>query len=304
MIEHGALHLAGSRFADNTWGISGPQFLACYVLLGSAAVVTMVVLLRRATRGNGLPPMPVKTLSPMQIAVLNGGVVLPAVVALVELRSRGLIDDKGRLIAVAAVPDDLDPVTRAVYLQRPDRTVQAREALRRPPVQRALGQVTDQLRKGGLVTDRGAQFVTRCVWAVLPVIAVIALGTARVAAGSGNGKPVTFLVLLVVGLICAIAFALAMVASSTTRAGQRALRELRFTHGHLDQSSRPSWRTYGPEALAFSVAVFGGTALVAAEPDFAYAVGAQDAAASGGGGGGGGCGGGGCGGCGGGGCGG
>ncbi len=296
MIDHGAVQLARSRFAGNTWGMAGPQFLAWYVLLGSAAVVTMVVLLRGATRGNGLPPMNAKTLSPMQIAVLNGGVVLPAVVALTELRSRGLIDDNGCLVA-AAVPGDLDPVTRAVYLQRPGRTVQAREALRRPPVQRAVAQVTEELRKGGLVTTRSPRFVSHCVWAVLPVIAVIVLGSARAAAGSGNGKPVTFLMLLVGVLICSIACALTMVASSTTRAGRRALRELKFAYPYLDPSSRPSFPTYRPGALPLSVAVFGGTALVAAEPDFASAVGAKDAVASGGGGGGcGGCGGGGCGG--------
>jgi uncharacterized protein (TIGR04222 family) len=299
MIEHGAVHLASSRLAGNTWGVSGPQFLGWFVLLGAGAVGTMVVLLRRATRGNGLPPMGAKTLDPMQIAVLNGG-MLPAVVALTELRSCGLIDDNGRLVAVAAVPEDLDPVTRAVYLQRPDRIVQARETLRRPPVQHAVAQVTEQLRKGGLVADRGPQFVSRCVLAVLPVIAVIVLGAARVAAGSGNGKPVTFLMLLVGVLICSIAFALSTVASSTTRAGRRALRELKFAYPYLDPSSRPSFPTYRPGALALSVAVFGGAALVVAEPDFASAVGAQDAVASSGGGGGcgGGCGGGGCGGCG------
>jgi uncharacterized protein (TIGR04222 family) len=301
MIEHGAFHLAASRLAGNTWGMSGPQFLGWYLLLGSAAAATMVVLLRRATHGDGLPPMDVQRLSPMQIAVLNGG-SLPAVVALVELRGRGLVDEHGRTTG-AADPSDCDPVSRAVYLQlRADRAVKAREALRRPHVQRAVEQVTEQLRKGGLLTRRDRQFVRRCAWAVVPVVAVIVLGGARVAAGLANTKPVGFLVIVVIVLVASIPVALTTVATRTSDSGRRALRELQFAYPHLDPAARPSFPTYGPGVLALSVAVFGGAALVAAEPDFAYAVGAKNAAASagysGGGdaGGGGGCGGGGCGG--------
>ena len=86
MIEHRSVDLAGSRLAGNTWGMSGPQFLGWYVVFSAGAIGAMIVLLQRITDDDHLPAMDVSTLSTMQIAVLNGAAV-PAVVALVELRS-------------------------------------------------------------------------------------------------------------------------------------------------------------------------------------------------------------------------
>ena len=78
----------------------------------------------------------------------------------------------------------MDAVTRAVYRQlRPDRTVKARQALRRPQVRRAVDAMTEQLRKGGLVGHDGHTYVSRCARATVPALAVLVVGIARVAAG-------------------------------------------------------------------------------------------------------------------------
>jgi uncharacterized membrane protein YgcG len=129
---------------------------------------------------------------------------------------------------------------------------------------------------------------------------LLALGVARVVAGTANGRPVGFLVLFLLVTV-AVAAALALRAPDATEQGRRTLeRRLRAEH------PRPR-RGASPAELSMGTALFGAGALWAADIDIAtmlrvprehgtFAGGGGGGGDGGAGGGGGGGGGGGCGG--------
>ncbi len=179
-----------------------------------------------------------------------------------------------------------------------------------PGVSNALRRLSDQLAEEGLLLSPARRRVARL--AALVMFAVLALAVARLVAGLSNHKPVGFLVLVAVPTI-PVTFALLGV-PTVSRAGRKLLARLRRGNRHLLPSQSPSWATYGAAGAMLGVALYGTSALWAADPAFAAQAGITQASAgssswSGGGsscssgdsggsscGGGGGCGGGGCGG--------
>src|SRR4029450_3091448 len=134
----------------------------------------------------------------------------------------------------------------------------------------------------------------RCRAAVLWFVPLLALGVARVAAGRGNGRPVGFLVALVVAPVVVAAVFLLRVPNAT-ELGRRTLRELRAAN------PRPAAGA-SPAELSMATGLFGAGVLGGAATDTPLLLrvprehGAFAGDWGGGDGGGGGCGGGGCGG--------
>ena len=294
--------------SGDTWGISGPTFLLAYAIVAIAVAVAV----HRARRSLADPPgRPVAGLDgrPYDVAYLNGSADLALCAALGAMYRSGTIATAGRGVVVAAQRPDAraDELERAIHhvarLPLPRQQLAAAGA-----VASVLHRIEQRLVAAGLLLT--AQRRQRIRLAGGWVVAVAAVGVARIAAGVANGRPVGF---LVVGVVFLLAWGVLLVVAvpRRSRAGDARLRNLAVEHRALAPSVRPDWEVYGPAGAALAVGVFGIGALWAADPAFATELAAQRAAsASGGssdgggggdsgsscGGGGGGCGGGGCGG--------
>jgi uncharacterized protein (TIGR04222 family) len=293
----------------DTWGISGPTFLAGYALL--AALVGVWWLW---TRGQARTARPVKhppgdlTRYPQDVAYLNGGASLAIFSALSGMRMHGWVTLSGGAVRAAGqVGSGASELERAIH--RASTKPVRRVALpAQAPVATALRAVVERLTRAGLLVPDAAR--TRLRWIAGWMAAVAALGLYRMLAGLGNQRPIGYLVLLFL-LVLVAATVMFLALPRRTRLGDEMLTELRSRQHDLNPASKPDWTVYGPVAAAMGVGLFGVDALWASDPAMAAelaahrasaasgsTVGGVDGGSSGGGSscGGGGCGGGGCGG--------
>jgi uncharacterized protein (TIGR04222 family) len=293
--------------AMNTWGISGPRFLLLYLALLAVTAGGVVLARRRVLAVPDGAAGPAR-LDRYEAAYLNGGCELVATTAVTNLlRARHLANaarrrQRIRLVAGTAPPAGAHPVEWATYqlvAARPDhpRWALGAELCRAP----AMAAVRERLRLGGLAptSEQRVRYRATGLW-FLPLLA---LGVARVAAGTANGRPVGFLVALLVVTVVTAAV-LSLRPPHATELGRRTLARLRAETGRPAAGASPS-------ELAMATALFGTGVLWAADVEMAMAlriprehgaflggIGGGDGGGGGGGscGGGGGCGGGGCGG--------
>jgi uncharacterized protein (TIGR04222 family) len=289
----------------DTWGISGPRFLLLYVVLLAGTALVAFVAGRRALAGPGEGAVAPARLDPYEAAYLNGGSALVATTAVSNLLRGGLLATAGRrrgqvrLTARKAPEAGVHPVEWATYelvAAQPSRPLgDVRAALGRSP---AVAAVRERLSRGGLVPAPEQRSRYRAT--ALVFVPLLALGVARVAAGSANGRPVGFLVVLL-AVTVAVAAVRCLRVPHATELGRRTLRRLRAETG------RPAFGA-SPAELGMATAVFGAGVLWSADVDTAAALrlprehsgfggfGGGDGGGGGSCGGGGGCGGGGCGG--------
>jgi uncharacterized protein (TIGR04222 family) len=295
---------------NDTWGISGPTFLALY---GALIVVVTVVGLRerrRLARPDRTPADRDWGDLPQEVAYLHGGADLAVYSALSALHQTGAVHPagKGLVRTGGRLAPDASALERAIHA-----TAVTPLSPRRLPfhgaVASALAAIRERLVADGLLLTRERREAVRRVgiW----MLAVALLGLVRVVAGVANARPVGFLIVfvLVAGVIAVVWFARA---PERTSAAAPLLADLRQRYDALSPAMRPDWTANGARAAAVGVAVFGLGAVWASAPAFADELEMQKAAALGGssGGGSGGyvggdsggsgssCGGGGCGGCG------
>ena len=287
----------------DTWGISGPDFLA--VFAGAALVFGLLALLDRFLITRRATGSPRRRAEPVEVAYLNGGAARAVHASLAGLRAAGLVavDPLGALNITGALPAGVSRLDHAVY-EAAGRRVQATRLLSDAQVSNAAEAVRAGLVDAGWVLDDDERArARRGGWLLL---ALAAFGFVRVIAGAFNAKPIGYLALLTVAVV--IAGLLLLRVPKRTAAASRVLAEAQRSHAHLKPKNSPSWATYGLVGGAMGVALFGTEALWAADPVFAADAGLRRPStdSSTGGGGAGGCGGGdggGCGGgCGGGGC--
>ena len=283
-----------------TWGISGPRFLLLYVVLLGLTTLVAVAARRRALAGPEGAAVPSR-LDRYEAAYLNGGCDLVATTASSSLLRAGHLANAGRrrgrvrLVTRAAPAAGAHPVEWATYqlvAARPDhpRWALGPELCREP----AMAALCERLRLAGLAPTPEQR--TRYRAAGLWFLPLLALGVARVVAGTANGRPVGFLVALLV-LTAVMAVALCLGVPRATGLGRRALERLR------SETRRPTAGA-SPAELGMATALFGAGVLWAADTETALALrvprehGGITGGEGGGGscGGGGGCGGGGCGG--------
>jgi uncharacterized protein (TIGR04222 family) len=252
----------------DTWGISGPGFLVLYLVLLAVTVAGVVVARRRvlaAGDGTAVPPR----LDRYEAAYLNGGCQLTATTAVsVLLRAGHLASSPGRrqrrrLVAGTAPPAGAHPVEWAVYRLVADRPDHPRWALGGELCQLpAMAAVRERLRQGGLsLTDeQRSRYRATGLW-FLPLLA---LGVARVVAGTANGRPVGFLVVLL-AVTVVLAVALCLRVPSATELGRRTLDRLRAEAGRPAAGASPS-------ELAMATALFGAGVLWTADTEIAMAL--------------------------------
>ncbi|MCE4225870.1 TIGR04222 domain-containing membrane protein [Methylobacterium sp. C25] len=270
---------------------TGGPFLALYAALTVAALIA--ALLGRSVLRGGRRPASEPELDPVELALLAGGVGRAAdavIIGLVDAGAASLASGSGNLTIAddgVRLPRALEPfrgvvggtVRRSTFI-----------ALLTP----RLETVRQTLVRSGLAPSRDA--IGRIlVWTLVCVVPLFAFGLAKVAVGLSRGKPVGFLVALMIALGVASLFILAR-RPIRTRAGDRALAGFRQRHARAARAP-----LQGELLFAFAL---GGAAVLAGTPHESYgrllrsSNNGSSGCSSGGGDGGGGCGGGGCGGCG------
>jgi len=277
--------------ANETWGLSGPTFLVVYAALAAAVGLLLLSMRRRLVRDGSRGAVEDVELDRYRLALLNEGDVLAVTAAATELRAHGLIrtDGESEIVrAVQASSTELQPLEKAVLAQlRISPTASADELAETPAAASVLAGLRAELVERGLLLreeDRD-RFRRHAVW----VVALIALGIVRVAAGVANDKPVGFLVVSIGGLAF-VALPWSLRAPRASRSGLELLAAARRRALALKGPLGP----HDPR-LGLALALFGLETLWTADETFAAALGLPRAGVGGSGGG---CGGGGCGGCG------
>lgn len=320
--------------AADTWGIPGPTFLWGYLALLAVALIVTLIVRAVLRSGRGADQRTDRLLeSPAEIAYLNGGGELTVYAALAGLHAAGVLEPDTdpskssnnrsapsaatRLRAAGAPPPtEARPLEYAVY-QAVVRGHRPSTIKYDPAVSAELDAIRDQLREAGLLP--GPAWLRRYRSTALCTAAVVVLGLVRLVAGIINGKPVGWLIFLIV-VAGFVTVALLDSVPDHTEARDRVLKALRTSRHSLSPAMKPNWATYGAVGASLAVALFGAEAVWASAPEFAVGLGWTTVAAStslpasgtgggsggststgagaAGGGDGGGCGGGGCGGCG------
>jgi uncharacterized protein (TIGR04222 family) len=267
----------------NTWGISGPDFLLLYIGL---FIVTWVVVLaarqRTGAAGTATASYPPE-LGLYEAAMLNGGGQLALATAVCRLKEAGSVrlnKNDGRIVASGPLPADADPVEEWVYTHVEDSAVGAWDLLDDGPAGPVLDPIRDRLEKLGLMpTGRQTTLMLRQVLWFAPLLA---LGIARVIAGTAHHHPVTYLVMLMllsVGLavnLCRLPRRKVSTSPTsrlfylprTTRAGARALKSVRMEP--VGDYGSP---VFGSGTLAWAVAMTGLGAVVLSDAAMAATLG-------------------------------
>lgn len=267
--------VAVTTTAADTWGIPGPTFAALFPLL-LLVVAVAVFVGRRSVGARGANVG--ASLTPTQVAYLRGGDPLAVATSLGQLRAAGALDDQARPVGTSMSKDTLDAALLRALTRagKSGKSRQVSKLTRELGVQKTLQSMQADLGARGLLrnpTDRSR--VRR--WSLL-LWAVVALGAARLVAGSANGKPVT-----IVGFETFMAIGVAVVATVTapqgpTAAARAVIADAKRANGHLNPEFQPSWTTYGAAGAGMSIALFGASALLLAEPAFAHTVAANNVA--------------------------
>jgi uncharacterized protein (TIGR04222 family) len=266
--------------SDHTWGIPGPLFLLLF--LGAGGVLLTVALTWRARRlGGPTDPRPA-ALHPQRVAYLAGGAPRAVYASLASLRAAGAVaaDPIGAaaqrsgvvsatvgrtLTAAAGPPAGATALDTAVHAAA-GRHVLARLLGQDSMVRAAVDDLHAGLERDGLLATDEARRAAR--WAAAPLLALAALGLARLVAGLAADRPVGVLAVAELAVAVAATVLLAWV-PRTTRAGRRALAELRSYNTHLSPKLRPSMGTYGAAGAGLAVALYGVAGLWAMDPGFA-----------------------------------
>ena len=252
----------------DTWGIASAEFLRWYLLAAVLAVAATLVSNRLAAH-RSVPASPTgRVLTPPEIGVLTSD-AQAVMASLAILRGAEVIDSRGsrRRILTDTEHMQLDWFTRTVL----ERLGGGKSPLVRSRLVANMSDSCAQLRST-LVDEglmHGAAERSMPVRA-FPILFVTAVGIARIVAGVANGKPVGFLVAIVVLLLVALPFVIRR--RRLTTLGDAELRRLRAENDYLSPRSRPSFTAYGPSRAGMSAALFGAGALLMLDPAMAGAL--------------------------------
>lgn len=284
----------------NTWGISGPVFLALY---GSALLVVAAAALWGGHRRVGASDEGTDGLDEYEVAMLNGGERLAAVVALVNLDRQGALELGDRLLRELEASGDLDlagmsasqleqlgvstdmtvrhsldpgadPVERAVYeAARHAEPRSASTVVTLATEASAFADLRADLEERGLLypAEDADRLHHRWLW-FLPLLAA---GVLRATIGLQRGRPVTFLVVLLIVTVAATVF-VARRRLVRTRHANRLLTELRREQTELPARAM----TAGDASLGMALALAGVGALWLSDPPLALAMGYEAEMAS------------------------
>jgi uncharacterized protein (TIGR04222 family) len=248
-----------------TWGIPGPTFLIAY--LGAIIVVAILAAVHRRIISAGRAD-DVNRLGAQEIAYLTGRDRLAVYTAIGGLRASGAIGsgpDK-TLLQTGPMPTGVTPLDTAVY-NAAGRRIPAREVVTDTWVQSAVDELRQRLEEKGLATTAAQRRIAR-LW-LLPAVALILLGIARLVAGIRNDHPVGFLVPSIFFAVIMAVTVLVRASRVTTAAATKGVAAIRRQSMYLSPRQSPSYATYGATGAAMGVALFGASSLYAMDPAFA-----------------------------------
>lgn len=264
--------------AGDTWGISSTTFLIGYAAL-ALVVLAMAVRARRALADPSRKvPTPDLTTRPNDTAYLNGGGDLAVCSALASLRLRGLVQARKGTISATGRPDG-DELERAIMFVTTSPVPRSRLSWQRP-VRTALEGIDRRLVAEGLLLSAETRRRIRSVG--LWMVAVAAVGFARILAGITGARPIGYLV-VEFGAVLVITAVLFAKAPRRTRTGDRLLAAMRSDLDRYAPTQRPDWTVYGASAAALGVGLYGASALWASDPAMAEELAVQRMSGAGGG---------------------
>jgi uncharacterized protein (TIGR04222 family) len=312
--------------------LRGPEFLLFYFCFSLAVIIAIVFFRRRAESGHA-PRIDLG--DPYLIAYLRGGEDEALRVAVISLVDRGMLVMDGNLIrradhvtsGMAKYPIEYEALKKFDVLGEEASVFEAASVLKDDNLKSALQPYRHKLERAGLMPDANVRHDRR-MRLLLALTALGSVGAIKIQIGLSLGKPVAFLVVI---MIAAMIIAAAISFPRLTARGDATLEDVTNLYAGLRTQVNSISPGSATAELAMFAAVFGVGAL-AATP-FAYAEdlfhrkkneysswscgssgsscgsscgssgassssGSSDGGSSCGGGGGGGCGGGGCGGCG------
>jgi uncharacterized protein (TIGR04222 family) len=243
----------------NPLDLPGPEFLVLYAQLAVFAV-PVGYLLRRLTEGVGFPSAMISSpLSAPDVAYLRGGVGAVAESTLAQLFRRGTIaaDDTGERMVLASPAGGIAPRTtlESEFLASLEPGASWAVADMRDGLAALAARVEERLERQGLAFSEGQRQVLGLVFC-LPMLAVTALGVAKIVVGLSRGRPVMILFVL-----CIVTTLAAHVMSRhrplATAAGRAALRRARAQNEALRETASRRTANLSPDDVALAAALFG-----------------------------------------------
>jgi len=243
----------------NPLDLTGPDFLSLYAVLAAAAVVIGFVLRRLVEGFGGSDAAISSSLAPCEVAYLRGGFSAVAEATLATLIRRGVItaEDTSKWLVRAAQAQavasnnwlehecltglDWDPSSPGEAVR--DRVSLVGSRLVEPLERRGLAFSAEQRRSIGLAF-------------CLPVIAVLALGIAKIAVGLSRARPVSILVFFCLVTAAGVVMMLRS-APRATPAGREALRRARARNEALRETASRRTANLSPDDVAMAVGLFG-----------------------------------------------
>ncbi|MEV0072169.1 TIGR04222 domain-containing membrane protein [Amycolatopsis sp. NPDC050768] len=215
---------------DETWGISGPQFLAWYGIALALVLAVQVVWPRvartRAVEHTGeLPDV-------YHLAYLAGGPERVADTAIAALVDRGLLRVNSEGVVTAAGKHPWHKIERSVHEGAKGAKGGTTRSLRAKAARsKAMSDLEAEMQRAGLLTS-GSEARPFHTTILLAFLVLLAIGAVRFVTGASHGRPVGWLFLLLV-----VALVLTVVASvvrgrkrvGITPRGQGALTHARFS---------------------------------------------------------------------------
>ncbi|HEY1107488.1 MAG TPA: TIGR04222 domain-containing membrane protein [Opitutaceae bacterium] len=237
--------MAALPSAAEEWpfNLRGPEFLAVY--LGIVAVLVVIAFFLRRKLAGPVEVTDTDSLSPYAVAYLAGGPNRVFVAGLAAVAQRGLVVVSENSVKRTEVPqpDNLPLVERAIcsgagLLGRQLYDVRAATG-------GAIEAIAAELAEKGLLTTDSGFMKARLVPAGVVAIALL-IGGQKVLIGLERGRPVAFLVILMV-LTLGIAIALACRPPRLSGRGREALRRLKAKHDHSSLQRWPRASDAGPD---------------------------------------------------------
>lgn len=235
--------------------VRGPEFLGLYVvLLGAALALAYVV--RRVMRGSGHVPSRRLEMDSVRTAYLTGGPDGAVDAAIAGLLHKGVLGFTAgtKSLRVERPYKSANAVRRAVVdmIEAMGRATvpEVRRAVR--PVARDVGRV---LEEEGLVLAPG-RAAAAALAGVVPVLAVLTLGLAKLVVGVSRGRPVGFLFILI-AVTGIILWALLKSQPLRTLTGDTYVVGLKARNAALRTSAARSGAALSSDDVAMAMALFG-----------------------------------------------
>ncbi len=291
----------------NIFDIKGPEFLMLYTVSTVGALIAATVASKALATSGREPATMVSPLDEYELAVLSGGCQNAFFAAIASLTHRGIAklnSYDGRITRIAEAKD-LRSVERDVY----EKLASTPQSLRwlYGQVKGAIGRIETRLAAQRLLVPDDQLGVLRAVSTLIALSPLFFLGLPKVILGAERGKPIAFLLILMVVTLASSLF-FAFQKRRRTREGDQVIEHAKISNSALKVNYAAAPSTLSPHDLALGAALFGTGAMLTDPYQQARAAvaggnssGSSGCSSSGCGSsscGGGGCGGGGCGGCG------